>query len=153
MYGNPNQGGWVLSKEKDYGNDPALLAWTALLMDIAVSLGDWTEWWYRRCELQMSFYFSVWVFIVLSVYCLFLEMTLMSHVIFSLDMFLHTVDTSCVLLGSSAIALKLSCWRKTFYANQSLITVLNLWSLICSLWSFGSPLACVFGTICHNPSF
>lgn len=47
----------------------------------------------------------------------------MSLVIVSLDTFLHSADTSCDLLGSSAIALTL---ERNLICHQSLIAALNL---------------------------
>lgn len=61
----------------------------------------------------------------------------MSLVIVSPDTFLHSADTSCDLLGSSAIALTL---ERNLICHQSLIAALNLLAdhvpLIHSLWNW-----------------
>lgn len=61
----------------------------------------------------------------------------MSLVIVSLDTFLHSADTSCDLLGSSAIALSL---ERNLISHQSLTAALNLLAdhvpLIHSLWNW-----------------
>lgn len=69
--------------------------------------------------------------------CFFLEITLMSLVILSLDTSLHCADTSCDVLGSSEIALTLG---RNLICRQSLTSALNLLAasvpLVHALWNW-----------------
>lgn len=76
-----------------------------------------------RCPLQDSLFYFLAPECFLVTACFFLEITLMSLVIVSLDTSLHSADTSCDLLGSSAIALAL---ERSLICHQSPPAALNL---------------------------
>lgn len=105
--------------------------------------GDWMKPWFRRCQFQTSIWcFLVWVFIVLSVYCLFLSWNdwfLMRSSRMTLS---YMLQTQVVI---SLAVLELFVWERPLSDDAPLLD---------SPWSSAvSSFASVFVTICYNTSF